>query len=91
MIGNLSGFDENYIGTNYMAYKHRYFLGEYIAPVITTEDKEELPFTNYQKAEVGQLMWKSLEQCLEDIRPYHLEKKQLLKNIDIIIQNYVIS
>jgi len=89
LIENLLGFDENYIGTNYLAYKHRYFLAEYSNDQ-EEYDNEEL-FMNFQKNEVSKIKWKSLDQCLSDIRPYHLEKKRILKNIDTIIENYLIE
>lgn len=89
LIENLLGFDENYIGTNYLAYKHRYFLAEYSNDQ-EEYDNEEL-FMNFQKNEVSKMKWKSLDQCLSDMRPYHLEKMRILKNIDTIIENYLIE
>ena len=89
LIENLLGFDENYIGTNYLAYKHRYFLAEYSNDQ-EEYDNEEL-FMKFQKNEVSKMKWKSLDQCLSDIRPYHLEKKRILKKIDTIIENYLIE
>lgn len=89
LIENLLGFDENYIGTNYVAYKHRYFLAEY-SNEQEEHENEEL-FMNFQKNEVGKMKWKSLDQCLSDMRPYHLEKKRILKIIDTIIENYLIE
>ena len=53
-------------------------------------ENEEL-FMNFQKNEVGKMKWKSLDQCLSDMRPYHLEKKRILKIIDTIIENYLIE
>jgi len=32
---------------------------------------------NFQVTEVSKIEWKSLEKCLESIRPYNLEKKKL--------------
>jgi len=43
---------------------------------------------NYQQSEVSKIEWKSLEECLESIRPYNLEKKQLIINIDKVLQEY---
>ena len=36
----------------------------------------------YQKAEVSGIDWFPLEQCLDMIRPYNLEKKRLIQSVD---------
>ena len=36
---------------------------------------------DYQKNEISKIEWKTLEECLENIRFYHFEKKQLILNI----------
>jgi len=93
LIDNVSGFDENYVGTNYVAYKHRYFLAQ-INYELNVEsgnnNRKSISLTNFQQTEVSRLEWKTLDQCMQDIRPYHLEKKKLLKNIDTMIQQYLI-
>jgi hypothetical protein len=43
---------------------------------------------NFQVTEVSKIEWKSLEQCLEAIRPYNLEKKELIININKVLQEY---
>ena len=37
---------------------------------------------NFQKSEVSKLEWKTVEECISSIRPYNLEKKQLIININ---------
>ena len=43
---------------------------------------------NFQKSEVSKIEWKNIEECLESIRPYNLEKKQLIININKVLQEY---
>jgi hypothetical protein len=43
---------------------------------------------DYQKSEVSKIEWKTLDECLESIRPYNLEKKKIINNINQIIQEY---
>jgi hypothetical protein len=43
---------------------------------------------NYQLTEVSKLDWKTIDKCLESIRPYNLEKKQLIININKVLQEY---
>jgi hypothetical protein len=43
---------------------------------------------NFQKTEVSKIQWMTIDECLESIRPYHLEKKKLISNIDNILKEY---
>ena len=83
LIENIIQFEETFIGTNYKSYKHKYFLA-YIE-----NDAEDL-LCNYQKAEVSKIEWKTYTECLECIRPYSLEKKQLIERIYKVIQEYTL-
>jgi 8-oxo-dGTP pyrophosphatase MutT (NUDIX family) len=80
IIENLLPFEEMFLGSNHKSYKHKYFLG------YTENINDDL--NNYQKTEVSKIEWKSLEECLESIRPYNLEKKQLIININKVLQEY---
>jgi len=73
-------FEEIFIGTNYKSYKHKYFLAH------MNELEEYLD--NFQITEVSKLEWKTIDECLAVIRPYNLEKKQLIANINKVLQEY---
>jgi hypothetical protein len=77
-------FEEIFIGSNHKSYKHKYFL----AYMDTNKNVEPEALCNYQESEVSKIEWKSLEECLESIRPYNLEKKQLIVNINKVLQEY---
>jgi hypothetical protein len=55
-----------------------------LAHTTTGEDYLE----DFQRTEVSKLEWKTIDQCLEAIRPYNLEKKQLITNINKVLQEY---
>jgi len=78
LVENVLPFEEMYIGTNHKAYKHKYFLGH--CP--------EASMSDFQKCEVSKLEWKTLDQCLESIRPYNLEKKEIIQNIHKVLHDY---
>jgi len=84
IVENVMPFEEIYIGSNHKSYKHKYFLAfmsnEY--NIHTTHLK------NFQITEVSKLEWKTVDKCLEDIRPYNLEKKELISNINKVLQEY---
>lgn len=80
IIENILPFEEIFVGSNCKSYKHKYFLA-YI-------NNFDLNLSNYQVAEVSKLEWKSFDMCLESIRPYNLEKKEIIKNINKVLQDY---
>jgi len=82
IIENVVPFEETFIGTNHKSYKHKYFLA------YSQENNNDHNLENYQKTEVSKLEWKTVDECLESIRPYSLEKKQLITNINKVLQEY---
>lgn len=80
IIENILPFEEMFLGSNHKSYKHKYFLGY--------TEKLNDSLNNYQQTEVSKIDWKTLEECLESIRPYNLEKKQLIININKVLQEY---
>ena len=80
VVENVLPFEEIFIGTNHKAYKHKYFL----AYMNDIDDNLQ----NFQITEVSKLEWKNIDQCLESIRPYNLEKKELIRNINKVLQEY---
>ena len=80
IIENVMPFEEVFIGSNHKSYKHKYFLAY-------TENMED-NLHNYQQTEVSKMAWKTLDECLVSIRPYSLEKKQLIININKVLQEY---
>jgi 8-oxo-dGTP pyrophosphatase MutT (NUDIX family) len=80
VVNNVLPFEEIFIGTNHKCYKHKYFLA-YM--------KESDDFlNNYQIAEVSKLEWKTFDECFNSIRPYNLEKKKLITNINKVLEEY---
>ena len=80
IVDNLLPFEEIFIGTNHKSYKHKYFLA-YMNEI-------ENYMENFQVTEVSKLEWKTINECLESIRPYNLEKKNLINNINKVLQEY---
>jgi 8-oxo-dGTP pyrophosphatase MutT (NUDIX family) len=80
IVENIIPFEETFIGTNHKAYKHKYFLA-YTKNV-------HIDLNNFQKTEVSKLEWKNYDECINSIRPYNLEKKKLITNINKVLQEY---
>jgi 8-oxo-dGTP pyrophosphatase MutT (NUDIX family) len=80
VVENVLPFEEIFIGSNHKSYKHKYFLA-YM-------DESEDILNNFQVTEVSKLEWKTIDECLQSIRPYNLEKKKLIKNINKVLEEY---
>jgi 8-oxo-dGTP pyrophosphatase MutT (NUDIX family) len=84
IIENIMPFEEMFTGSNFKSYKHKY----YIATLNNSKINQSLD--NYQESEVGKIEWKTLEECLLSIRPYNLEKKEIITNVEKTLKKYVI-
>jgi 8-oxo-dGTP pyrophosphatase MutT (NUDIX family) len=92
IVENVIPFEETFIGTNYKSYKHKYFLAYINENDETCENCEKYGndelLNHFQKTEVSKMEWKTIDECLESIRPYSLEKKKLITNIYKVLQEY---
>jgi ADP-ribose pyrophosphatase YjhB (NUDIX family) len=82
LIQNLIPIEEIFTGSNYKSYKHKYY--------IAYMNKNTKPMQMYQKSEVSKVEWFSYEDCLKIIRPYNLERIDIIENVNNILQNYTI-
>ena len=80
VIENILPFEEIFIGSNHKSYKNKYFLA------YMNENIDKLQ--SFQKSEVSKIEWKTIDECLESIRPYNLEKKRIINNIYRLLQEY---
>ena len=80
IIKNILPFEEIFTGSNFKSYKHKYFIG-------LINDNVE-PSSNFQQSEVSQVKWSDLKGCLKIIRPYNLEKKDVIIHINKTIEEY---
>ena len=87
IIENILPFEEIFIGSNHKSYKHKYFLA-YMSEYKNQEKDDMINLQNYQKSEVSKLEWKTFDECLKSIRPYNLEKKKIITNINNLLQQY---
>jgi hypothetical protein len=44
--------------------------------------------TEYEKAEVSGIAWKTYDECCESIRVYNLEKIHIITNIEACLMKY---
>ena len=82
VIQNILPFEEYFTGSNLKSYKHKYYLA--FVKDNNISDK------NYQKSEVSKIKWCSLQECLKLIRPYNIEKRKIIENVDKVLNNYTL-
>ena len=80
VIYNIIPIEELFTGSNYKSYKHKYF--------IAYMDNNNIKLDNYQKSEVSKIEWKNYDDCIKYIRPYNLEKIDLIKQVNHILNSY---
>ena len=78
IIKNIIPFEEIFTGSNFKSYKHKYFIA-----YSTYKDNN-----NFQKSEVSKMKWMNLDEASKAIRPYNLERIDLLKDIDKVLHKY---
>jgi 8-oxo-dGTP pyrophosphatase MutT (NUDIX family) len=85
LIKNLLPFEESFIGTNDKIYKNKYFLASINSNRYNFEE-----LIHFQISEVSKIEWKTLTNCNISIRPYNLEKINLINQIHEVISKYQI-
>jgi hypothetical protein len=80
-IANLFPFEENFLGSNYKPYKHKYYLMQ-----MNYEETE----ISFRSTEVSKVAWKTYEECMELFRFYNVEKKQMLSKIHSLLENFTL-
>ena len=83
-IKNILPFTEVFIGSNYKAYKHNYYL-------MYMKNSDTLNSCDFDKCEVSAMEWKSYEECMNSIRVYNIEKKRMLTQINNTLTTYCTS
>jgi len=80
LIENIIPYEEIFIGSNIKSYKHKYYLA--------CMTNNTLDIQDYQKSEVKNIKWMSFDECLKYIRPYNLEKINIIEKINKVLQEY---
>lgn len=82
-VRNILPFEENFMGSNYKSYKHKYYL--------TYMDFADTCCPHaLQTCEVSAAEWKSYAACDLAIRPYNLEKRGVIRCVDETVRTLTI-
>ena len=78
-VHNVIPFEEIFTGSNYLSYKHKYFLAY-------MDYSDTLDTDKFQRSEVSKMSWHAISTCLTQIRDYNLEKKRIITNVDTCLK-----
>ena len=82
LIENIIPYEELFVGSNNKLYKQKYYLA-FNHDNINILDK-------YQISEVSKVEWLSIDKCLDAIRDYNVEKKNIIINVENSLEKYKI-
>lgn len=80
LIENVIPYEEYFVGSNFKSYKHKFYLAY--------TSCNDIALDKIQRTEVSKMEWLTLDKCMQHIRPYNLEKKTILENVDKMLKRY---
>lgn len=84
VLRNIKPIEEIFVGSNNVKYKHIY----YIAKSKTNKEFFIDPMNKQQITEIGKIDWLTINMAKQKIRPYNMEKKEVLdKVLKLLISN----
>lgn len=81
VLSNVLPYEEVFTGSNYKSYKHKYFVAI---------SQHSIPHRPFQENEVSQLRWVNYEDAIQLIRPYNIERIQLMGMIESSLKDYIL-
>ena len=81
IVLNVLPYEENFTGSNFKSYKHKYFLG-------FMNEKDSQDPSTFQETEVSQLRWVTPNEACKLIRPYNLERIKIVNLVDRVLKRY---
>jgi ADP-ribose pyrophosphatase YjhB (NUDIX family) len=81
LLESCNKIKENLVGTNGINYLHNYYLA-----ILNSEKINNIDTKN---REIGNIQFMSLEECIDTIRPYHINKIKIIKLLNELINEYL--
>jgi 8-oxo-dGTP pyrophosphatase MutT (NUDIX family) len=82
LIKNVSPFEEYYISFDNKKYKNIYFLAFL--------DVKVYDLGVFQEDEVSKMNWFTELECIKHIRPYYCEKKRVIRNVETLLNEFLV-
>lgn len=82
LLDNAAPVEEQFLGSNHKHYCHKYYLALWNDVLATSEN---VSMQQFQASEVSRMAWMDVQECLDHIRPYMHEKRQLIQQVDQLL------
>lgn len=86
VVRNIEPFEECFFGSNHVHYRHKYYIGMSVGDIPVQINQENI----IQTREISAIGWYTLEEALSLLRPYNIEKRQMLLKVSSVFNNYSI-
>ena len=83
LLESCSKIKENLVGTNGINYLHNYFLA-----ILNTDKINNIDSNN---REIGNINVMTYNECIENIRPYHINKLKIINVLYELVYNFLES
>jgi len=80
VLQNLQPYEETFTGSNYKSYKHCYYVAE-ASECVETD-------AGHQETEVSAVRWMTFDEAMSAIRPYNVEKRDVLAQVNKMLSEY---
>lgn len=80
LVENALPFETVFVGSNSKSYRYKYYLA------VLKNPHDDLDLTNFQQCEISNVSWKSVQECMQVMRPYDYEKRQLIRDVDLSLK-----
>jgi 8-oxo-dGTP pyrophosphatase MutT (NUDIX family) len=81
---NVAPFIEQFYGSNNIHYRHTYYIAHYIGTNMIHFDEKN----NEMTREIGNIVWKGLDEALVLLRPENVEKRGILIQLANLLRNF---
>jgi 8-oxo-dGTP pyrophosphatase MutT (NUDIX family) len=82
LLENVLPYEEIFIGSNYKSYTHKYYIA--FSDTVCIKHK-------FQESEVSDMKWVTYEEAIDMIRPYNVERIQLMKYVHHCLSHYILT
>ena len=77
--------EETFTGLNNIRYRHVYFVALTKYPDLINLDQR---FTPMQRREISGIAWKTIAECEDLIRPHHIERPGMVRQLKNVLQTF---
>ena len=84
IIQNIIPYEEIFMGSNMKTYKHKYYVACMQCPNKLPSESSPI----FQKTEVSKMGWFTYDDCIARMRPYNLEKINILRKLNNALNEY---